>query len=172
VRAFVTALEQGFGRTIQRIAVVIVVGSSIAEALEQTGGIERVTLSMIRAAGTRHMPLALTDDRRYEWPLRARLTQSALCDVPSPDTIYYPLRQPFALTRDTTRTRDCVEAGTEKGQPQSEYEQARLAVRGRLFAMLRALRPCWTSWASGSSDRTFRTFCSLTRRRHSSSVRT
>ena len=59
-RAFMTAFEQGFGRTIQGIAVVIVVGSIIAEALKHTGGIERITLSMIRAVGTKHMPLALT----------------------------------------------------------------------------------------------------------------
>jgi GntP family gluconate:H+ symporter len=59
-RAFITAFEQGFGRTIQGIAVVIVIGSIIAEALKHTGGIERITLSMIRAVGTRHMPLALT----------------------------------------------------------------------------------------------------------------
>jgi gluconate:H+ symporter, GntP family len=59
-RAFITAFEQGFGRTIQGIAVVIVVGSIIAEALKHTGGIERITLSMIRAVGTTHMPLALT----------------------------------------------------------------------------------------------------------------
>ncbi|HUF69187.1 MAG TPA: hypothetical protein VMM79_11150 [Longimicrobiales bacterium] len=59
-RAFITAFEQGFGRTIQGIAVVIVVGSIIAEALKHTGGIERITLSMIRAVGTKHMPLALT----------------------------------------------------------------------------------------------------------------
>lgn len=59
-RAFIAAFEQGFGRTIQSIAVVIVVGSIIAEALKHTGGIERITLSMIRTVGTRHMPLALT----------------------------------------------------------------------------------------------------------------
>lgn len=59
-RAFITAFEQGFGRTVQGIAVVIVVGSIIAEALKHTGGIERITLSMIRTVGTRHMPLALT----------------------------------------------------------------------------------------------------------------
>jgi GntP family gluconate:H+ symporter len=59
-RAFIEAFEQGFGRTIQSIAVVIVIGSIIAEALKHTGGIERITLSMIRAVGARHMPLALT----------------------------------------------------------------------------------------------------------------
>ena len=59
-QAFIDAFEIGFGRTIQSIAVVIVLGSVLAEALKHTGGIERITLSMIRAVGTRHMPLALT----------------------------------------------------------------------------------------------------------------
>ena len=59
-RAFIAAFEEGFGRTIQSIAVVIVLGSLLAEALKHTGGIERITLSMIRAVGTKHMPLALT----------------------------------------------------------------------------------------------------------------
>ncbi len=47
--AFIEAFEQGFGRTIQGIAVVIVLGSILAEALKHTGGIERITASMIRA---------------------------------------------------------------------------------------------------------------------------
>jgi GntP family gluconate:H+ symporter len=59
-RAFIAAFEQGFGRTIQSIAVVIVVGSVIAEALKHTGGIERITISMIRWVGEKRMPLALT----------------------------------------------------------------------------------------------------------------
>jgi GntP family gluconate:H+ symporter len=59
-KAFIAAFEQGFGQTIQSIAVVIVAGSIIAEALKHTGGIERITLSMIRRVGARHMPLALT----------------------------------------------------------------------------------------------------------------
>jgi GntP family gluconate:H+ symporter len=59
-RAFITAFEQGFGRTVQSIAVVIVLGSLLAEALKHTGGIERITVSMIRLVGERHMPLALT----------------------------------------------------------------------------------------------------------------
>ena len=58
--AFIAAFEQGFGRTIQSIAVVIVLGSLLAEALKHTGGIERITVSMIRLVGQRHMPLALT----------------------------------------------------------------------------------------------------------------
>ena len=59
-RAFIAAFEEGFGRTIQSIAVVIVLGSVLAEALKHTGGIERITLSMIRMVGKKHMPLALT----------------------------------------------------------------------------------------------------------------
>ncbi len=58
--AFIDAFEQGFGRTIQSIAVVIVLGSLLAEALKHTGGIERITLSMIRMVGEHRMPLALT----------------------------------------------------------------------------------------------------------------
>ena len=57
---FIDAFEQGFGRTIQGIAVVIVLGSVLAEALKHTGGIERITVSMIRWVGERRMPLALT----------------------------------------------------------------------------------------------------------------
>jgi GntP family gluconate:H+ symporter len=57
---FIEAFEQGFGRTVQSIAVVIVLGSVLAEALKHTGGIERITLTMIRAVGPKHMPLALT----------------------------------------------------------------------------------------------------------------
>jgi GntP family gluconate:H+ symporter len=59
-QAFVAAFEQGFGRTIQSIAVVIVLGSIIAEALKHTGGIERITSSMIAWVGQKRMPLALT----------------------------------------------------------------------------------------------------------------
>lgn len=59
-KAFITAFEVGFGKTIQSIAVVIVLGSILAEALKHTGGIERITTSMIRLAGERRMPLALT----------------------------------------------------------------------------------------------------------------
>lgn len=58
--AFITAFEVGFGKTIQSIAVVIVLGSILAEALKHTGGIERITTSMIRLAGEQRMPLALT----------------------------------------------------------------------------------------------------------------
>ncbi len=59
-QAFIDAFEQGFGRTIQGIAVVIVLGSVLAEALKHTGGIERITISMIRWVGETRMPLALT----------------------------------------------------------------------------------------------------------------
>ncbi len=58
--AFIEAFEQGFGRTVQSIAVVIVLGSMLAEALKHTGGIERITISMIRWVGDARMPLALT----------------------------------------------------------------------------------------------------------------
>ena len=57
---FIDAFEQGFGRTIQSIAVVIVLGSVLAEALKHTGGIERITASIIRWVGETRMPLALT----------------------------------------------------------------------------------------------------------------
>ena len=57
---FIDAFEVGFGRTIQSIAVVIVLGSLLAEALKHTGGVERITGSMIRWVGERRMPLALT----------------------------------------------------------------------------------------------------------------
>jgi GntP family gluconate:H+ symporter len=59
-QAFIDAFEQGFGNTIQSIAVVIVLGSLLAEALKHTGGVERITSSMIQLVGKRHMPLALT----------------------------------------------------------------------------------------------------------------
>jgi GntP family gluconate:H+ symporter len=59
-RVFIDAFEQGFGRTIQSIAVVIVLGSVLAEGLKHTGGIERITVTMIRIVGQRRMPLALT----------------------------------------------------------------------------------------------------------------
>jgi GntP family gluconate:H+ symporter len=58
--AFIAAFEVGFGKTVQSIAVVIVVGTILAEALKHTGGIERITISMIRWVGEKRMPLALT----------------------------------------------------------------------------------------------------------------
>ncbi|MCI0436682.1 MAG: GntP family permease [Gemmatimonadetes bacterium] len=57
---FIAAFEQGFGRTIQSIAIVIVLGSLLAEALKHTGAVERITASMIRVVGRNRMPLALT----------------------------------------------------------------------------------------------------------------
>src|SRR6185295_3112457 len=58
--AFIAAFETGFGKTVQSIAVVIVVGSILAEGLKHTGGIERITISMIRWVGEKRMSLALT----------------------------------------------------------------------------------------------------------------
>jgi GntP family gluconate:H+ symporter len=57
---FIAAFETGFGKTIQSIAVVIVVGTILAEGLKHTGGVERITISMIRWVGETRMPLALT----------------------------------------------------------------------------------------------------------------
>ncbi len=59
-KVFISAFETGFGRTVQSIAVVIVLGSLLAEALKHTGAIERITLSMIKWVGKTRMPLALT----------------------------------------------------------------------------------------------------------------
>ena len=59
-KVFIAAFEQGFGRTVQSIAVVIVLGSLLAEALKHTGAIERITLSMIKWVGQKRMSLALT----------------------------------------------------------------------------------------------------------------
>src|SRR5690349_7741006 len=58
--AFIAAFETGFGRTVQSIAVVIVVGTILAEGLKHTGGIERITIAMIGWVGERRMSLALT----------------------------------------------------------------------------------------------------------------
>src|SRR5215207_11064837 len=58
--AFIAAFETGFGRTVQSIAVVIVVGTILAEGLKHTGGIERITIAMIRWVGEKRMSLALT----------------------------------------------------------------------------------------------------------------
>lgn len=59
-QAFIEAFETGFGETIQSIAVVIVLGSVLAEALRHTGAVERITSSMIDWVGEKRMPLALT----------------------------------------------------------------------------------------------------------------
>lgn len=60
VQAFISAFEAGFGGTLKSIAVVIVLGSIMAEALKYTGGIEVITKSMIKLVGKKRMPLALT----------------------------------------------------------------------------------------------------------------
>jgi len=57
---FIKAFETGFGKTVQGIAIVIVLGSIIAEALKHTGGVEKITLTMIKWVGEKRMPLALT----------------------------------------------------------------------------------------------------------------
>src|SRR5678810_447755 len=57
---FINAFQVGFGSTVQSIAVVIVVGTILAEGLKHTGGIERITVSMIRWVGEKRMSLALT----------------------------------------------------------------------------------------------------------------
>ena len=57
---FITAFEEGFGQTIQGIAVIIVLGSILAEALKHTGAVEQITATMIRWVGEKRMPLALT----------------------------------------------------------------------------------------------------------------
>lgn len=57
---FITAFETGFGKTLGKIGVVIVLGSVIAEALKHTGAIQVITRSMVRLVGAKRMPLALT----------------------------------------------------------------------------------------------------------------
>lgn len=57
---FIEAFEVGFGSTIQSIAVVIVLGSILGEVIRRTGGVQRITLSMINLVGRQRMPLALT----------------------------------------------------------------------------------------------------------------
>ncbi len=57
---FIEAFEVGFGSTVQSIAVVIVLGSIIAEVIRHTGGVQRITLSMIQLVGRQRMSLALT----------------------------------------------------------------------------------------------------------------
>ncbi len=59
-RVFIAAFENGFGKTVQSVAVVIVVGIILAEALKHTGGIERITIAMIGWVGEKRMSLALT----------------------------------------------------------------------------------------------------------------
>ncbi len=58
--AFIEAFHAGFGSTLGSIGVVIVLGSTIAEAMKHTGAVERITMSMIHLIGRNRMPLALT----------------------------------------------------------------------------------------------------------------
>jgi GntP family gluconate:H+ symporter len=60
INNFIDAFEQGFGRTLGQIGVVIVLGSIIAEALRHTGAVQVITRSMVRLVGAGRMPLALT----------------------------------------------------------------------------------------------------------------
>jgi GntP family gluconate:H+ symporter len=57
---FIKAFESGFGSTLGKIGVVIVLGSIIAEAMKHTGAIQVITRSMVRLVGSNRMPLALT----------------------------------------------------------------------------------------------------------------
>jgi GntP family gluconate:H+ symporter len=57
---FIKAFENGFGKTLGKIGVVIVLGSVIAEALKRTKAIDVITRSIIGFVGTKRMPLALT----------------------------------------------------------------------------------------------------------------
>lgn len=60
IDSFISAFEAGFGGTLESIAVVIVLGSIMAEALKYTGAIQVITKSMINLVGRKRMPLALT----------------------------------------------------------------------------------------------------------------
>lgn len=57
---FIKAFESGFGKTLGKIGVVIVLGSIIAEALKHTGAVQIITRSMVRLVGSKRMALALT----------------------------------------------------------------------------------------------------------------
>jgi GntP family gluconate:H+ symporter len=57
---FIDAFEQGFGNTLGKIGIVIVLGSIIAEALRHTGAIQVITRSMVHIVGAKRMPFALT----------------------------------------------------------------------------------------------------------------
>lgn len=57
---FIEAVEEGFGKTLGKIGVVIVLGSIIAEALKHTGAIKTITHSIIYLVGSKRIPLALT----------------------------------------------------------------------------------------------------------------
>jgi len=60
INNFITAFENGFGRTLGQIGVVIVLGSIIAEALRDTGAVQVITRSMVTLVGVARMPFALT----------------------------------------------------------------------------------------------------------------
>ena len=57
---FIAAFESGFGSTLGKIGVVIVLGSVLAVLLEKSGAIEVITGSLVRLLGRGRMPLALT----------------------------------------------------------------------------------------------------------------
>lgn len=57
---FIAAFEEGFGKTLGKIGVVIVLGSVIAEGLRHTGAIKVITQSLINFVGSKRIPLALT----------------------------------------------------------------------------------------------------------------
>lgn len=60
INNFIKAFESGFGGTLKGIAIVIVLGSIMAEALKHTGAIQVITRSMVKLVGIKRMPLALT----------------------------------------------------------------------------------------------------------------
>lgn len=60
INSFIGAFEKGFGKTLQSIGVVIVLGSIMAEALKHTGAIQTITRTMVKVVGKKRMPLALT----------------------------------------------------------------------------------------------------------------
>ncbi len=60
IDTFINAFEVGFGRTLGSIGVVIVLGATMGEAMKQTGAVQQITRSMIRAVGRKRLPLALT----------------------------------------------------------------------------------------------------------------
>ena len=49
--SFIEAFEHGFGNTLGKIGIVIVLGSMIAEALRHTGAIQVITRSMVQMIG-------------------------------------------------------------------------------------------------------------------------
>ena len=57
---FIDAFENGFGNTLGKIGIVIVLGSIMAEGLKHTGAVQVITRSMVRLVGASRMPFALT----------------------------------------------------------------------------------------------------------------